>query len=368
MMALFTSLVTSGHLYLIVGIAATQVYAFKEVACLVNQGQSPLIARSSRALSWYLFIVAMYYCHGEALCYYFSHVVSKGSILTNLAIGYHRFLILLLYLLSYVYLIGTARLEHIKGQLKQFVSTHFAVFWIVAPGYYAIQATLEGLIWFLLPAALVVMNDIFAYVCGRSFGRTSLLRVSPKKTVEGFVGAWIITMISSIAIAYGLQQHTFFTCKANNLGASIWTGLSYTKSLPFVPQAYEIPFIANPLNIAPVYAHALVLATFASLLAPFGGFFASAVKRSMHVKDFGAIIPGHGGVVDRIDCQLFMMLIACMYYHAFVFLAASSSVLMRYSTGGDAKIDMVIGMVHELVRSGVPLEAIVQRMGSIGQA
>ena len=51
--------------------------------------------------------------------------------------------------------------------------------------------------------------------------------------------------------------------------------------------------------------HALVMAVFASVIAPFGGFFASGFKRSLKVKDFGDSIPGHGGMTDRMDCQVY---------------------------------------------------------------
>ena len=50
--------------------------------------------------------------------------------------------------------------------------------------------------------------------------------------------------------------------------------------------------------------HALVLGLYTSLISPFGGFLASAVKRAHGAKDFGTLIPGHGGVVDRFDCQV----------------------------------------------------------------
>jgi CDP-diglyceride synthetase len=45
------------------------------------------------------------------------------------------------------------------------------------------------------------------------------------------------------------------------------------------------------------------MAFFASLVAPFGGFFASGFKRAFNIKDFGDSIPGHGGMTDRMDCQ-----------------------------------------------------------------
>eukprot|EP00955_Chlamydomonas_euryale_P018869 201247-Chlamydomonas_euryale.AAC.5 len=46
------------------------------------------------------------------------------------------------------------------------------------------------------------------------------------------------------------------------------------------------------------------MSVFASLIAPFGGFFASGFKRAFRLKDFGDTIPGHGGITDRFDCQV----------------------------------------------------------------
>ena len=53
--------------------------------------------------------------------------------------------------------------------------------------------------------------------------------------------------------------------------------------------------------------HAVVLAAFASIIAPFGGFFASGFKRGFKIKDFGDSIPGHGGMTDRMDCQVHLL-------------------------------------------------------------
>ena len=51
------------------------------------------------------------------------------------------------------------------------------------------------------------------------------------------------------------------------------------------------------------------MSIFASLVAPFGGFFASGFKRAFNIKDFGHSIPGHGGMTDRMDCQYVELLV-----------------------------------------------------------
>ena len=122
-----------------------------------------------------------------------------------------------------------------------------------------------GLGWVLFPAFLVIVNDTMAYVFGVLMGKHKLIpKLSPKKTVEGFVGAGI----STVAIASPLVKRCISS---------------------------DIPNLGR---------HAMILAVYASLVSPFGGFLASAVKRAHGAKDFGALIPGHGGVVDRFDCQV----------------------------------------------------------------
>ena len=60
---------------------------------------------------------------------------------------------------------------------------------------------------FLMPTSLIIVNDIFAYLCGRAFGRHRLIGVSPKKTVEGFIGAIFFTCIFTFFVTSLLQYH-----------------------------------------------------------------------------------------------------------------------------------------------------------------
>lgn len=70
--------------------------------------------------------------------------------------------------------------------------------------------------------------------------------------------------------------------------------------------------------LAPLQLHAIVMACFASIIAPFGGFFASGFKRAYKLKDFSQSIPGHGGITDRMDCEFIMGFFTNIYYSSFI--------------------------------------------------
>ncbi|MCO5547000.1 hypothetical protein L7F22_000440 [Adiantum nelumboides] len=153
---------------------------------------------------------------------------------------------------------------------------------------------------FLLPASLIVINDIAAYLCGRFIGRTPLIKLSPKKTWEGFVGALIVTGLSAFLLADWMGRSPWLTCSRKDLS---------TGPLSCDP---------NPSFHSLRSWHALAYGLFASIVAPFGGFFASGFKRAFRIKDFGDSIPGHGGISDRMDCQMVMAVFSYIYYQSFI--------------------------------------------------
>ena len=235
-----------------------------------------------------------------------------------------------------------------------------ALYLIVVQAHFIMNNVFEGMIWFFLPASLVILNDIFAYVCGITFGRTQLIKLSPKKTVEGFVGAWICTLIFGFMMANVLMRYKYFICPVNDLGANIFTGLECTPNPVFTLHPYHLPdwtHISHTFYIAPMQFHILVFASFASLIAPFGGFFASGLKRTFKIKDFGDSIPGHGGITDRMDCQFIMGLFSFMYYQSFIAVYKTSvgSVIESVITGlsPEEQMDVVRGLSKYLYNQGV---------------
>lgn len=100
---------------------------------------------------------------------------------------------------------------------------------------------LKRYFWFVLPCTLVIVNDIFAYLCGITFGRTQLIAISPKKTVEGFVGAWICTIVAAIIASYILAKSSYLTCPASNFNTNIYNFPECEPNAVFVDQIIHLP-------------------------------------------------------------------------------------------------------------------------------
>ncbi|KAJ9137552.1 Phosphatidate cytidylyltransferase [Pleurostoma richardsiae] len=352
-----------GHIYIILIITIVQIISFKEVIAIANVPSRARQLRSTKNLNWYWLATTMYFLYGESVIYYFKHIVLVDKVLLPLA-THHRFISFMLYVIGFVFFVASLQAGHYKFQFTQFAWTHMALYLIVVQAHFIMNNVFEGMIWFFLPAALVITNDIFAYVVGITFGRTQLIKLSPKKTVEGFVGAWIMTVIFGFFLTNLMMRSDYFTCPVTDLGANIFTGLSCDPNPVFLPHTYSLPhlFFLPPgtkfsITMAPMQFHTFIFATFASLIAPFGGFFASGLKRTFKIKDFGHSIPGHGGMTDRMDCQFIMGFFAYMYYHSFIAThkVGLGGVMESAITGltVDEQVELIKGVARYLSNQGL---------------
>lgn len=153
------------------------------------------------------------------------------------------------------------------------------------------------------------------------------------------------------------------TNEKQDLGANVYTGLHCQPNPVFIPHTFNLrnPYLHPPVmpatvTLRPIHLHVFVLGTFASLIAPFGGFFASGLKRTFHIKDFGDSIPGHGGMTDRMDCQFIMGFFTFMYYQSFIkeYKTSVGGVIEMAMVGlGDEEIlEVVKGLARVLVNRG----------------
>jgi phosphatidate cytidylyltransferase len=120
----------------------------------------------------------------------------------------------------------------------------------------------DGVVLILIAVVGPWVSDAGAYFAGRFFGRHLLFpSLSPKKTVEGGLGGLLLTVLVVTPVAYGLLEY-------------------------------------GPLK-------ALLIGAVVSVASQCGDLFESALKRILDVKDLGNFLPGHGGVLDRVDSLLF---------------------------------------------------------------
>lgn len=211
--------------------------------------------------------------------------------------------------------------HHFRYQFGQLGFCHMALVMVVFQSTFLVSNTFQGgLLWFFLPVTLVVVNDSFAYIFGFFLGRTPLIRLSPKKTWEGFIGGAFATLVAAIVATALMQDTQWLACPWDTPQCDIQTvhdGVYAAKSLAehyptvtgwLIPSRFSQSIILSRMQI-----HALVMAVFASAVAPFGGFFASGFKRAFKIKDFSQAIPGHGGFTDRMDCQIVMGFFVYIY-------------------------------------------------------
>ena len=128
--------------------------------------------------------------------------------------------------------------------------------------------------WILMLLLTVWAFDTGAFLVGRTFGRTKFIaHISPAKTVEGVAGGVVASTVVVAALLWGLGQ--------------------------------------NPV-------HALLLGPLVALAAQAGDLAESVIKRAAGAKDSGTIIPGHGGVLDRVDSFIFAAPVMTLYVLTFL--------------------------------------------------
>lgn len=160
-------------------------------------------------------------------------------------------------------------LTNMKTNVKDVAITFFGICYI--PLFIMFLPLINGmengkmLIWYVFACAWG--TDVFAYIVGRTIGKHKFSEVSPNKSIEGCIGG----MIGAVAISL-LFTYAFNTLFAVNFSYLIITGVAICLSI----------------------------------VGQIGDFAASSIKRYVNVKDYSNLIPGHGGMLDRIDSLMFL--------------------------------------------------------------
>ncbi len=141
--------------------------------------------------------------------------------------------------------------------------------------YYLAENSFWLLLWIII---LVICSDVGGYVFGKIFKWKKLTNISPKKTVSGVLGSFIFSLLSVFIIQLTIE-------------------ILYT----------------SPIKDNFLKADFFFLAIFFSLVAQSGDLTISYLKRLEKIKDTGKILPGHGGIFDRIDGLMFVSIVTFVF-------------------------------------------------------
>ncbi|MDR0453210.1 MAG: phosphatidate cytidylyltransferase [Deferribacteraceae bacterium] len=137
----------------------------------------------------------------------------------------------------------------------------------------------NGSLWLFYLFVAIWASDIFAYFVGSKIGRRKIIpKISPKKSLEGFIA-----------------------------GITGGTGLAILFYCLFIAGSDRVPFIMIIIMSVDIVAAGIL-----------GDLFESMMKRNAQIKDSGALIPGHGGILDRIDSILFAAPVLYVYLYMYV--------------------------------------------------
>ena len=180
----------------------------------------------------------------------------------------------------------TVKMEQIMlaGGLSIILSASFSslcrLFDMGLDGRYGMNEA-DGIFLLVLSCAVAWLADTGAYFTGVFFGKHKLCpKISPKKTVEGFVGGIVFDVLLSLHLSYGYQ--------------ALFAGEGRV----------NFPLVA-------------IIAFFAAFAGTLGDLTASVLKRECGIKDYGKIMPGHGGVLDRFDSVFLTAPLTYLFVEAF---------------------------------------------------
>ena len=223
------------------------------IAMLGMQEYFNAISKDSKPVKWIGYLLCLFIAFIHIIPIY----VPIGDVLTIMIPT-----ILLILFLQVI-------LTNMKTSFKDVAYTLFGIVYVI--GCISFIALLRGLdngkvlIWYAIISAWG--TDTFAYLIGKKFGKHKLSKISPKKSIEGAV--------------------------AGTIGATV-IALLYTLAMN------------NIYNFEYSYIFILISTIVLSIIGQIGDFASSSIKRYVNVKDYSNLIPGHGGMLDRIDSLMFL--------------------------------------------------------------
>lgn len=249
-----------------------------------------IVATAYSVISFYvlfgifLIITLIEFCRILKINFYFPIIIACVSYF--LAIWYNTIKTFDLYILGFTLLTSVSLLVLLfnmdKITLKPYEKYGYLLGYVILPFIIISKVPFSGTDFrpkiIISIFILIWTNDTFAYVVGKSIGKHKLFeKISPKKTIEGFLGGLVFSIIAGILIS---KFYFNPTLQHNSKSMFIWA----------------------------------VTAAIITVFSTLGDLIESKFKRIAGVKDSGNIMPGHGGMLDRLDSIIFVAPFIFLFY------------------------------------------------------
>lgn len=182
-----------GHFYLSLLVFFIQCVIFSEIIALKRNYLKEEPVKLNTKINWYFFFVGSIYFYCR--CFYDEILVEKSPFF-RLFFEKLKLIFFSLYIAGFIMWVTTLKKGFLRYQVRLFFWTHSTLI-VVLTSSTANALIYEGMVWWLTSVVMVVLNDTCAYFVGRRFGRTKLIDISPNKTLEGFIGGFVLTLVGA---------------------------------------------------------------------------------------------------------------------------------------------------------------------------
>lgn len=279
-------------LYFIYGLHAlffitiVAILGLEEYYRLTDKGVNGRPIRILGFIFGFLFLLSYY----TEFLYESKHILTLNEVILNFITTYQKIknpvipILVLFVIFTTTY---SMMFRPLDGNAYNVMSTITGVLYIALPLAIILPMLVlpEGIFIFVYTALATIMTDVGAYFAGRWFGKHNAgLKVSPKKTWEGYIGGILFANLFNLGFIYA------------------WL--------------YFHPDLSQQSNvIIPSYLESIILTLIFSFISIIGDLVESALKRDAKTKDSSSIIPGHGGVLDLVDAMLFTFPLGYFYFY-----------------------------------------------------
>ncbi len=217
MIGAFGLIIYLGHLALSLLVMVLQCMGFHEIASLGTIPRKEKELPGFYIFHWHIFISALFFMYGHILM---DHLLLVGIVqnvsyvrpLFEFIIRYHELITFTLVITGLLYFVMSLKKGFNRYQFTQLAWCLVTTIILVGLSSFTIVNILDGLIWYIVPALLIITNDVMAYMSGITFGKTPIIALSPNKTLEGFVGGAIFTFMFAAGLSSIFIDYQWFTC------------------------------------------------------------------------------------------------------------------------------------------------------------